>query len=112
MIAQVLLVATLLGCSSEHSFPFPQTQMLTESVAIEVTRNALQAEHIAVESLAPVTFQSKQSADAEPYFARNQKQPDRGYVLWKKAGSTREWDFQVYISRDGESLRCTVTKGS
>jgi hypothetical protein len=109
----LLLLASLglvFACERQLTYPLKMPEALTESIAIDVTRNALHDSGIEASDLVPVAYDPDKATRPERYFARNQQNPNRGYVLWKLPGSQREWDLQVYIELEGESVRCKVTR--
>jgi hypothetical protein len=108
ILASALL---LLSCSRESTYPISRLQPLDEAVAIEVTLRALQESGIDPIELKPVEYSPSPSAGMDRFFARNVNDPNRGYVLWRRAESEKVWDFQVYVRRDEHSLHCKITKG-
>lgn len=91
-----------------YRFYIDTSAPLSEAVAVDVSRQALAKAGIATDRAHPVPYWNDKSLSGERLFARNRKNPGRGYVLWKIGGSANSWDYCVLLERHGESIECKV----
>lgn len=84
--------------SREHIFI--DSRPLTDDIAIELSRKALEAGGHDSSELAPKSG-----------YSRNSKNLDRGYVLWGPLQEGAPWRYLVSVRKEGEKVRCRVTLG-
>ncbi len=104
--------------SREHQFS--DERPLTEQVALEITRRALEADGYDTSVLSPVEYRHEfPEGHAERFFARNTLNSNSGRVLWGPApapwGSLIKRNafrtYAVRIEKSGSEIRCRVYKG-
>jgi hypothetical protein len=80
------------------------SEPLTDSEAVELSREALRRSGHEAGSLAPERFQR----DNTNYYARNTITPYSGYVLWASTGASSE-AFAVHMEQRGTQVFCVVS---
>jgi len=99
--------------SREHHFS--DERALTEEVAIDITRQALEADGYDITVLAPVEYYSQlPEGITERIFVRNTLNPNSGKVYWGPAqrdSPIKGNPFLVRIEKHGSDIRCRVYKG-
>jgi hypothetical protein len=105
----LLLVAILsTGCAMWPRTHYPVSELhgLTEDRAIEMTREGLRGVGLDADAFSPVPFRH----ESPTLFARNELDPETGYVLWKNTAedSGRVWDYSVEIRRERDRAVVTV----
>jgi hypothetical protein len=105
-VACVALAVFLLRQSrgQEVTLTTASDQPLSESQAIELSREALERTGHETSKLAPQRFQR----DNTNYYARNTISPYNGYVLWASADTTNN-AFAVHMEQRGNQLFCLVS---
>jgi hypothetical protein len=108
---------SVLGFSNAFSreYRVRDSRPLTEEMAIEVSRNALQFNGYDVADLEPVVLEVAFHPDYpnDRIFARNRYVPDDGRVVWRprwvsNQPSASHVEYRVNIERKGDELRCRV----
>jgi hypothetical protein len=101
-----LLVALLVRQSHRHEITLATAndRPLTESQAVELSREALRRDGHEVGSLAPQRFQQ----DNTNYYARNTITPYSGYILWASTAASNE-AFAVHMEQRGTQVLCVVS---
>lgn len=77
--------------------------VLSEKVAIEITKSALERKGIDVASLKPLPYWESSHA----IFARSSAEQSTGYVLW---GTNQRAQYSVTVRKSGNSIFCKVGK--
>lgn len=80
------------------------TSPLTESQAIELSREALKRVGEDAKMLEPVSYDH----DNTKLYARNSLTPYSGYVLWHSLGAPTRCTFSVHLEQVGSEVRCEV----
>jgi hypothetical protein len=84
---------------------FKDDRQLTEDVAVELTRRALEAEAFDASSMKPQRYWRDNSS----VFARNAFNPNHGYVLWGDRRYTfPHWDYSVRLEKNDSDVICRV----
>lgn len=90
-VAAVLLVGLVVVAPAiyrnlnphKHKFSVPAESELTEELAVDLTRQTLEAEGFNVNDIIPLAWGSREyKGKPEQFLARNTIDPDEGYVLW------------------------------
>jgi len=77
---------------------------LTESQAIELSRDALKRVGEDARLFEPATYDH----DKTKFYARNPFTPYSGSVLWHSLGDTSRYAFSVELEQAGSEVRCGV----
>jgi hypothetical protein len=85
---------------------FTDARPLNEGMAIDLTRQTLEAEGFDVSSMKPRPFYPSNP----DVFARNSIDPNQGYVLWGDPHSSAAWEYLVSIEKNGSEVRCRVSR--
>src|SRR5258708_5180291 len=105
-LAGLALIAVIVWQSRGHEVTLITTsdQPLSESQAVELSREALRRAGHEIGSLAPQRFQK----DNTNYYARNTVTPFSGYVLWASTSAVNE-AFAVHMEQRGTQVLCAVS---
>ncbi len=80
------------------------TSPLTESQAIELSREALKRVGEDAKLLQPASY----GHDNTKFYAHNSLTPFSGYVLWHSLGGPTRCTFSVQLEQVGSEVRCEV----
>jgi len=89
---------------SPREYVFVESRPLTEEVAIEVTKQALQADGYDTSNFAPYESHYRKG---ERIFARNRISENKGYVMWYNVNE-RHIAYTVRAEKNGDEIRCRV----
>ena len=93
----------------EHRFQIPATSELTEQVALEFTKEALEVEGKSSPGMLPRPYRDNDPANrVERLFARNTLDPLSGYVIWRVPQQGHVVEYGVSIEKRGTEILCTV----
>jgi hypothetical protein len=98
------------GCTGgSYVYTVDEGTALTETLAVELSRRALDASGVDTSRATPVPYGGKSGDGAvAELFARNTTDANRGHVLWKIAGQPGEYQYSVAVERTGDRVECRV----
>ena len=82
--------------------------VMSESLAISLTREALANKGIDVSNMELVPYHPKQTPNK--FFARGGGNSNSGYVLWHKIGEKTLFEYSVSIRKKGNKIYCDAGK--
>jgi hypothetical protein len=109
--ALILAIALALGLalwtaltrtSRRISIAIGENEPLSEQLALDVSKQALQKTGLLTPQLAPAPYREGK------YFARNVEDENSGYTIWY-AGGDGSSGYTVRLSRSGDAVDCNIS---
>ena len=106
ILTTVFLNLFIFGCSSNEEFSkkVSLTFELTDEQAVQLTGEALTANGFNLKEMKAVSVLH----NSTKLFARNQKSPNNGYVLWHNIEKPTLYEYMVYINYEYEEVKCKI----
>lgn len=109
-IAALFLWEEVNQCSTDIAWKYTDGK-LTEERALELTATCLKSCLGSSERMEPVL--TAMPSGKKVYLSTNEEKESGGYILWKDAtlDNGHRYDYLVYLRKDANRYRCTLSEG-